>query len=340
MLDLPLPRNEARIEESRLATLYRYEILDTPGEPAFDELVSLAAQICEAPISTISLIDSDRTWIKATVGCPASEIPRYVSFCHYAICGHNLFEVEDAFEDSRFKDNPYVVETPKIRFYAGAPLITGDGHRLGTLCVIDLVPRRLTDLQRTALEVLSRRVIAQMDLRLINRRIRKWADMLLLDTEMRLDQTQQIGSTTRNLDNIRALVMDNLDLLSIACDEYPQQQIVERTVSTGQRGGNLVRQLLTNELGRDDGEHESFGAAFSHLTPREKQILRLVARGLSNRETARRMGLAEATVKVYVQRIFKKVGVNNRTALAVLVARKRRSGGKIPAEKSAKTSEN
>jgi RNA polymerase sigma factor (sigma-70 family) len=340
MLDLPLSRNEARIEESRLATLYRYEILDTPGEPAFDELVSLAAQICETPMSVISLIDSDRTWVKAKVGCPASEIPRYVSFCHYAISGHELFEVPDALEDSRFKENPYVVEYPKFRFYAGAPLITGDGHRLGTLCVIDLVPRKLTDLQRTALEVLSRRVIAQMDLRLINRRIRKWADTLLLDTEMQSDRAQQIGGATRNLDNIRALVMENLDLLSIACDEPPQRHIVERAISAGRRGGNPGRQLLTNDRERDDGEHESFGAAFNHLTPREKQILRLVARGLSNRETARRMGLAEATVKVYVQRIFKKVGVNNRTALAVLVARKRRSSGKIPAEKSAKTSEN
>ena len=256
MLDLPLPRNEARIEESRLATLYRYEILDTPGESAFDELVSLAAQICETPVSSISLIDSDRTWFKATVGCPASEIPRYVSFCHHTICGNELFEVPDAFEDRRFAENPFVVENPKIRFYAGTPLITGDGHRLGALCVIDLVPRRLTDLQRTALEVLSRRVVAQMDLRLINRRIRKWADTLLLDTEMRLDRTQQIGGTIHNLDNIRALVMDNLDLLSIACDEQPQQQIDERAISAGQRGGDLARQLLTNELEQDDSEHE------------------------------------------------------------------------------------
>lgn len=340
MLDRPLPRNEARIEKSRLATLYRYEILDTPGESAFDELVSLAAQICGTPMSVISLINSERIWLKAKVGCPASEIPRYISFCHHTICGNELFEVPDAFEDSRFADNPFVVEDPKIRFYAGAPLITGDGHRLGTLCVIDLVPRRLTDLQRTALEVLSRRVIAQMDLRLINRRIRKWADRLLLDAEMRLDRAQQIGGATRNLDNLRALVMDNLDLLSIACDEQPQQQIVERATSAGQRGGNFARQLLTNELEQDDSEHESFAAAFNHLTPREKQILRLVARGLSNWETARRMGLAEATVKVYVQRIFKKVGVNNRTALAVLVARKRRPSGKIPAEKSAKSPEN
>ena len=323
-----------------MATLYRYEILDTPGEPAFDELVSLAAQICEAPISTMSLIDSERTWIKANVGCPAREVPRYVSFCHHAICGDTLFEVEDALEDSRFKDNPYVVEIPKIRFYAGAPLITGDGHRLGTLCVIDIVPRRLTDLQRKALEVLSRRVVAQMDLRLINRRIRKWADMLLLDGEMRLSPASQAGGAARNLDNIRALVMDNLDLLSIACDEQSQRRIAERAIVAAQRDGNIARQLPANApQQKNDDEQGILSGRFSHLTPREKQILRLVAQGLSNRETARRLGLAEATVKVYVQRIFKKTGVNNRTALAVLVAGKRRSSGKVLAERSAKTSE-
>lgn len=341
MRDISLARNE----EARLAALRHYEILDTPEESAFDELARLASQICETPIANISLIDSERAWFKATVGINFKEMPRPLAFCNYAIGGRDLlFEVPNLIEDERFKNHPFVAGGPAIRFYAGAPLITAEGHKLGALFVVDFRPRRLTSDQRRALGILSRRVVAEMELRLMSCRFRKWTEMLLVDAEARLHQAQHRigqgkfpGAAPHNIDNIRGLVMDNLDLLSIVYDEKRQRQIVERAITAAQSGGDLARYLLASEpQQKSDADDDAWNGPFDQLTPREKQILRLVAEGMSNRETARRLGLAEATVKVYMQRIFKKTGVKNRTSLAILVARRRRSKGKASAEKLAK----
>jgi signal transduction histidine kinase len=162
MAHLPLPSDE----QARLSALRQYGILDTEAEARFDELVQLASQICEVPISLISLIDTDRQWFKANVGLAVPETPRDQAFCVYAIEKTELMEVPDAWQDGRFADNPLVTGDPNIRFYAGMPLITPSGLRLGTLCVIDRKPRKLTPPQRTALEVLSRQVMAQMELSL------------------------------------------------------------------------------------------------------------------------------------------------------------------------------
>jgi signal transduction histidine kinase len=157
----PFPDNEA----PRLQSLLSYEILDTEAEADFDNLVKLASQICEAPISLITLLDSERQWFKAKVGMHASETPRAQAFCGYAIHSDELMEVKDAEQDARFRDNPLVLGDPQIRFYAGMPLITPEGHRLGTLCVIDSQPRALTEAQRFALRTLARQVSAQLELR-------------------------------------------------------------------------------------------------------------------------------------------------------------------------------
>ncbi|MFZ0695194.1 MAG: LuxR C-terminal-related transcriptional regulator [Alphaproteobacteria bacterium] len=337
MRDISLARNE----EARLAALRHYEILDTPEESAFDELARLASQICETPTANISLIDSDRAWFKATVGTNFKEVPRPLAFCNYAIGGQDLlFEVPNLIEDERFKNHPFVAGGRAIRFYAGAPLITAEGHRLGALFVVDFRPRQLTSDQRRALGALSRRVVAEMELRLMSRRFRKWTEMLLADAEgrshqvrHRIGQRKFPGAAPHNIDNIRSFVMDNLDLLSIACDGKRQRQIVERAITAAQSGGDLARQLLASGP-QQKSDDDAWNAPFNQLTPREKQILPLVAEGLSNRETARRLGLAEATVKVYMQRIFKKTGVKNRTSLAVLVARRRGSKGKATAKSS------
>jgi anti-sigma regulatory factor (Ser/Thr protein kinase) len=152
-------------ETARLAALRRYRILDTEPERAFDDLALLASQICETPIALISLIDADRQWFKARTGLAATETPRAVSFCTHAIQHHDLFIVPDTRDDERFRDNPFVTGGPFVRFYAGAPLVTPDGHALGTICVIDSVPRTLTAEQREALDALRRQVQAQLELR-------------------------------------------------------------------------------------------------------------------------------------------------------------------------------
>jgi anti-sigma regulatory factor (Ser/Thr protein kinase) len=152
-------------EKNRLQALRRYKILDTDPEKAFDDLTILASHICQTPVALISLIDSDRQWFKSKHGVNVSETPREVSFCAVAIQQPDLFVVPDASKDPRFSSNPFVVSDPKIRFYAGAPFTSSDGHPLGTLCVVDVVPRTLTPSQEAALLALSRQVQAQFELR-------------------------------------------------------------------------------------------------------------------------------------------------------------------------------
>jgi GAF domain-containing protein len=152
-------------ETKRLKVLWQYDVLDTVPEALFDDLTELAAGICEAPIALISLVDEKRQWFKSKFGTSVNETSRDVSLCAHAIQQSDLFIIPDATQDERFANNPLVTSDPKIRFYAGAPLITPDGYALGTLCVIDKVPRELRSEQKQALRILARHVVAQLELR-------------------------------------------------------------------------------------------------------------------------------------------------------------------------------
>ncbi|HKU26682.1 MAG TPA: ATP-binding protein [Candidatus Sulfotelmatobacter sp.] len=152
-------------EGARLAELRRYKILDTDPEKAFDDLTLLASYVCQSPIALITLIDAKRQWFKSRVGVSITETPREISFCSHAIREPDLLIISDATCDERFKTNPFVAAEPKIRFYAGAPFRSSNGHPLGTLCVLDCVPRQLTLEQQEALRALSRQVQAQLELR-------------------------------------------------------------------------------------------------------------------------------------------------------------------------------
>ena len=159
-------------EKKRLNVLWQYDVLDTVPEAIFDDLTELAAGICEAPIALISLVDEKRQWFKSKFGTTINETSRDVSFCAHAIHQLDLFIVPDATKDPRFANNPLVTSDPKIRFYAGAPLITPDGYALGTLCVIDTVPREMRAEQKQALRILARHVVSQLELRRRKREVR------------------------------------------------------------------------------------------------------------------------------------------------------------------------
>jgi signal transduction histidine kinase len=153
-------------EEKRLAALQATELLDSLPETAFDEIVQLASMICGTPMALISLVDENRQWFKSRYGMDAAETPREFAFCAHAIQQPDqMFVVNDAHEDPRFAGNPLVTSGPNIRFYAGAPLVTPEGDALGTLCVLDRVPRRLNAAQLRALDGLKHQVQSQIELR-------------------------------------------------------------------------------------------------------------------------------------------------------------------------------
>ena len=160
-------------EQERLRALERLDVLDSAPEREFDSLVATAALVCGVPISLVSLIDHDRQWFKANVGLPGvTETPRDVAFCAHAILDDGTFEVPDALADPRFADNPLVATAPYIRFYAGATLRLSDGAHVGTLCVIDRVPRRLSEKQREALRLLSIAAVQALESRRMARAFR------------------------------------------------------------------------------------------------------------------------------------------------------------------------
>lgn len=166
MIPAPIPENELE----RLSDLYSYDLLDSEAEEQYNDIVNLAASICGTPISTITLIDYERQWFKAKLGIQLPETPREHSFCAHNVASEDdLLLVEDATQDVRFHDNPFVIGEPNIKFYAGISLKSGNGNRLGSLCVIDDKPRKLTQDQINALGVLSKQVMQLFELRKKNK---------------------------------------------------------------------------------------------------------------------------------------------------------------------------
>lgn len=162
-------------EDQRLEDLYSYDLMDSKPDSDFDDLVDLAGLICGCPISLITLLDKDRQWFKSQKGMDISETSRDLSFCSHAILGNGVMEVTDASKDERFYDNPFVTEESGIRFYAGSPIVSPGGFKLGTICVVDHTPRTLTQKQENALMQLSRQVGRLIEMREKNKLIRKRA---------------------------------------------------------------------------------------------------------------------------------------------------------------------
>jgi signal transduction histidine kinase len=211
-------------ESERLLALRRLEVLDTAPEAEFDALVQAASLVCGSAISLISLVDTARQWFKANLGLDASETPREVAFCAHAILGDAVFEVPDATQDTRFHDNPLVTAAPDIRFYAGAPITLSDGARVGTLCVIDRVPRQLDDRQRAILVQLSRAAASALEGRraaLAEQRLQ--AERAAADAELRRLKDAFVAMAAHELRTPMTSILGFADLL-LQRDMPPERQ--------------------------------------------------------------------------------------------------------------------
>jgi len=180
-------------QTERLKALYSYEILDTDREKEFDDVVALAAGLCGTAVAVINLIDAERQWFKAEVGLDARETPLETSLCAHVILQDDFVEIPDTLHDPRMRDNPLCCGDPGLRFYAGALLRSDGGLPIGTLCVLDYEPKKLTALQRDAIRVLADQVMNQLDLR----RALKTAEVLRNEVHHRVKNSlQSISSLT------------------------------------------------------------------------------------------------------------------------------------------------
>ena len=234
-----LPENET----DRIETLHKINVLDTPRHDRFDRYTRISSRIFDVPIALISLIDRHRQWFKSTEGLDVAETSREESFCGHAILGDDVFEVSNARRDRRFRDNPLVLEQPHICFYAGAPLKAPNGHKLGTLCLIDRVPRRLGDEEKVMLMNLADMVVAEM----VN----------YVDTETGLDKRNTLLAIGTRFfedaqDDLRfaLLLFDLTEIVMAGSDE-------SSTTPAGEQFAELLRRHFPNaesiaSLGRED----------------------------------------------------------------------------------------
>jgi GAF domain-containing protein len=206
MIKAPIPANDYL----RVRNLQELNILNTPAEEEFTNIVRLVSSVCKVPIAMISLVDDSREWFKAKVGTAVSEVNRENSFCGHAIAdGNHFFQVEDMLKDVRFFDNPMVISSPAIRFYAGVQLVSRKGFNIGMLCVNDIKPNSLNKEQIFALQVLADCVIKLLDLRILykeadekNRKIQFQDQMQqrllsIIAHDAELYQQHRVSKTTR-----------------------------------------------------------------------------------------------------------------------------------------------
>lgn len=220
-------------QEERLAVLRSYGVLDTPRESDFDEIVALAAAICDAPIAVVNLIDGDRQWFKAEVGLGVRETPLESSLCSHAILENDFLEVRDTLADDRMCDNPLCLAEGGLRFYAGALLKTASGLPIGTLCILDTKPRQLSQLQVQALMTLSRQVMAQLDLRLSLSRQR----LLLKESDHRVKNSLQSIVSMMRVTASRTPVGDGRDALRQAMDRISNVSLLHEQLYLSEEEG-------------------------------------------------------------------------------------------------------
>jgi len=279
MILAKIPENENK----RLHDLNASGLLDSPQEEEFDEIVNFASSLCSMPISIISLTDSNRQWFKAKVGIEITEIKRETSFCAHAILSDGLFEIPDAFDDERFNDNPMVVEAPHIRFYAGMPLVTSSGSRLGTLCVINSTPGKLDDAQKYGLKLLANTIIKIAELRIKNRKLhylgenqKKIISILAHDIRNPLVSIKNIIDLKQNdiLDADEAAAMMEL----VGGQLNSTIKMVEDVVNWGQLQLQAGQQLHFDEINLSRLADTVFASIKLKSTEKKNNLVNLIAK--------------------------------------------------------------
>ncbi len=292
-------------EVQRLAALHALDVLDSGPEEEFDALVRVASLVCGVPVSLISLVDAERQWFKANIGLPGTtETARDVAFCAHAILDDEIFVVPDAAKDQRFADNPLVSAAPDIRFYAGAPITLSDGHRVGTLCVIDRKPRTLDANQREILRSLALAAAQALEGRRAIRDLRQVSEALAKN-KAQLDRTSrmaQVGGWELDLRTHAVYWSDEtcrihgvepgfVPTLQQAIDFYaPEtrtviQEAVARAIATGQpwelespmhrRDGELIWVRAVGTVEQEGGQAVRLVGAFQDVTAQRKEALEL-----------------------------------------------------------------
>ncbi|WP_412971148.1 ATP-binding protein [Glaciecola sp. MF2-115] len=229
-----IPKNESE----RIKALNDYDVLDTDAEKVFDDITKLASQICNTPITLISLVDSERQWFKSRVGLDALETSRDIAFCSHAIHENKIFEVEDTLNDTRFSDNPLTTSDPKIRFYAGTPLLTPSGYAIGTLCVIDRQPNKLSEFQREALETLGRTVISQMELRKKNKQLMQANEY---KTDFLSNMSHELRTPLNAIIGFNQLMLENAENFNIGTQH---KEYLHHIDTSGKRLLSVVNSVL------------------------------------------------------------------------------------------------
>ena len=261
------------VEDRRLKAVHASGLLDTGAERAYDDLVQLAACICQVPISLVTVIDERRIWLKAKVGVPVSEAPRDFSFCQYTIQHDDLFVIPDTLQNPRYAVNAAVTGSPSIRFYAGYPLSTSTGEKLGSLCVLDCEPRELSDSQQVAIRVLGRQVMAQIELK---------QQIEALQVAMELKQTAELAlrSSQRLLEaaNEQLLQQSLTDPLT-GLDNRRSFETILHSEFHRAAGGNAPVSLLMLDIDLFKSFNDTYGhVQGDHVLRQVGSIVRTAAR--------------------------------------------------------------
>jgi signal transduction histidine kinase len=242
-------------DKQRLKELHSYGVLDTMYEEEFNDVVRLAARLCQMPIAMISLVDKKRLWFKAKIGINDVELPREISFCAHVVASDlNFFEVQDALQDQRFEDNPWVKEDPNIRYYAAVPLINKNGYKMGTLCVYDHQPNSLDEDQQYTLKILAKQVVKLLEHRLVNRKMEQQQEKLQVQMDLQNRILSIIAHDVRNpIHAVKSIIeLSNRKVLA-------QQQANELMAMAGKQIDGTL-ELLNNLI--DWGSMQMRGKGF------------------------------------------------------------------------------